>query len=227
MNENQNHQNEGGGLFSDNYETPKRENPYLKKNRDKAKAEKLKADKPKREKPARPAEDASPYVAVEDKPLDTPPVHRPEERETGYTHTRTFSDWMFEHVKLIATIVTVLVILSLVLITDVVDVVGNLVTNIQQADSEAISLNYIYGLTQKSDPIQWNDFRKFRHEVSKADDSVIWKLEVEDSNYELWVTGVDTNTPPTQIWLIDWNTGDRMTLGVDDLEQFLAEHKQN
>ena len=37
MNEN-NEQN--GGLFSDEYETPKRENPYLKKNREKAKAEK-------------------------------------------------------------------------------------------------------------------------------------------------------------------------------------------
>ena len=36
MNEN-NEQN--GGLFSDEYEAPKRENPYLKKNREKAKAQ--------------------------------------------------------------------------------------------------------------------------------------------------------------------------------------------
>jgi hypothetical protein len=35
MNQNEN-QNEGGGLFSDEYEAPKRENPYLKKNREKA-----------------------------------------------------------------------------------------------------------------------------------------------------------------------------------------------
>ena len=218
MNEN----NEQNGLFSEEYEAPKRENPYLKKNRDKAKAEKTKAIKEK------PAEAESPYVAAEDKPLYPvdQPVSAPAREEGGYVHKRTFSDWMFEHVKLIASIATILVVLSLVLITDVVGIVENLITQSQQADSEAISLNYIYGLTQKSEPIQWRDFEKFRHEVSKADDSVTWKLEVGDTQYELWVSGADMNKPPSDIWLIDWNTGDRMTLGEDDLEQFLAEHNQ-
>ena len=223
MNEN-NEQN--GGLFSEDYEAPKRENPYLKKNRDKAKAEKTKAKKEK------PAETASAYVATEDKPMtaeEAPvsrPVYTPAREEGGYVRKRTFSDWMFEHVKLIATIATILVVLSLVLITDVVGVVEKLITQVQLADSEAISLNYIYGLTQKSDPIQWRDFEKFRHKVSKADDSVTWKLEVGDTQYELWVSGADMSKPPSDIWLIDWNTGDRMILGEDDLEQFLAEHNQ-
>lgn len=223
MNEN-NEQN--GGLFSDEYEAPKRENPYLKKNRDKAKAEKTKAKKEK------PAEAASAYVATEDKPMtaeEAPvsrPVYTPAREEGGYVRKRTFSDWMFEHVKLIATIATILVVLSLVLITDVVGIVENLITQSQQADSEAISLTYIYGLTQKSEPIQWRDFEKFRHKVSKADDSVTWKLEVGDTQYELWVSGADMSKPPSDIWLIDWNTGDRMILGEDDLEQFLAEHNQ-
>lgn len=226
MNEN-NEQN--GGLFSDEYEAPKRENPYLKKNRDKAKAEK--APKPPKEKKSKAApEPESPYVAVEDKPLypeEKRPVATPAREEgEGYVRKRTFSDWMFEHVKLIATIATILVVLSLVLITDVVGIVEKLITQSQQADSEAISLNYIYGLTQKSEPIQWRDFEKFRHEVSQADDSVTWKLEVGDTQYELWVSGADVNNPPSDIWLIDWNTGDRMTLGEDDLEQFLAEHNQ-
>lgn len=223
MNEN-NEQN--GGLFSDEYEAPKRENPYLKKNRDKAKAEKTKAKKEK------PAEAASAYVATEDKPMTAEealvsrPVYTPAREEGGYVRKRTFSDWMFEHVKLIATIATILVVLSLVLITDVVGIVENLITQSQQADSEAISLTYIYGLTQKSEPIQWRDFEKFRHKVSKADDSVTWKLEVGDTQYELWVSGADMSKPPSDIWLIDWNTGDRMILGEDDLEQFLAEHNQ-
>jgi hypothetical protein len=223
MNEN-NEQN--GGLFSEDYEAPKRENPYLKKNRDKAKAEKTKAKKEK------PAEAASAYVATEDKPMtaeEAPvsrPVYTPAREEGGYVRKRTFSDWMFEHVKLIATIATILVVLSLVLITDVVGIVENLITQSQQADSEAISLTYIYGLTQKSEPIQWRDFEKFRHKVSKADDSVTWKLEVGDTQYELWVSGADMSKPPSDIWLIDWNTGDRMILGEDDLEQFLAEHNQ-
>ena len=223
MNEN-NEQN--GGLFSDEYEAPKRENPYLKKNRDMAKAEK--APKPPKQRKTKPAEADSPYVATEDKPLYPvdQPAPAPTREEGGYVRKRTFSDWMFEHVKLIATIATILVVLSLVLITDVVGVVERIITQVQLADSEAISLNYIYGLTQKSDPIQWRDFEKFRHKVSKADDSVTWKLEVGDTQYELWVSGADTSKPPSDIWLIDWNTGDRMILGEDDLEQFLAEHNQ-
>ena len=56
--------------------------------------------------------------------------------------------------------------------------------------------------------------------------SVTWKLEVEDTQYGLWVSGADMSKPPSDIWLIDWNTGDRMILGEDDLEQFLAEHNQ-
>ena len=223
-------ENEQNGLFSEDYETPKRENPYLKKNREKAKAE-----KPKREKKSRETE--SPYVAAEDKPAATPPAattpaydatpaYDDPDREVGYTHKRTFSDWMFEHVKLIATIATILVVLSLVLITDVVSIAEKLITQVQMADSEAISLNYIHGLTMKSDPIQWRDFEKFRHEVSTAEDSVTWKLEVEGTDYELWVSGASASKPPTDIWLIDWNTGDRMILGEDDLEEFLSEHNQ-
>lgn len=212
-------ENEQNGLFSEDCETPKRENPYLKKNREKAKKEK-------------PSKVESPYVPVEDTPsattpaYDAPPIYKDLDREVGYTHKRTFSDWMFEHVKLIATIATIIVVLSLVLITDVVSIAEKLITQVQMADSEAISLNYIHGLTMKSDPIQWRDFEKFRHEVSTAEDSVTWKLEVEGTDYELWVSGASASKPPTDIWLIDWNTGDRMILGEDDLEEFLSEHNQ-
>ena len=212
-------ENEQNGLFSEDCETPKRENPYLKKNREKAKKEK-------------PSKVESPYVPVEDTPsattpaYDAPPIYEDLDREVGYTHKRTFSDWMFEHVKLIATIATIIVVLSLVLITDVVSIAEKLITQVQMADSEAISLNYIHGLTMKSDPIQWRDFEKFRHEVSTAEDSVTWKLEVEGTDYELWVSGASASKPPTDIWLIDWNTGDRMILGEDDLEEFLSEHNQ-
>ena len=222
MNEN----NEQNGLFSEDYEAPKRENPYLKKNRDKAKAEK--APKPPKEGKTKPAEAESPYVATEDKPLYPvdQPAPAPAREEGGYVRKRTFSDWMFEHVKLIATIATILVVLSLVLITDVVGVVEKLITQVQLADSEAISLNYIYGLTQKSDPIQWRDFEKFRHKVSKADDSVTWKLEVGDTQYELWVSGADMSKPPSDIWLIDWNTGDRLVLGEEDFDAFIESHSK-
>ena len=219
MNDN-NEQN--GGLFSDEYETPKRENPYLKKNREKAKAEK--APKPPKEKKTKPAEADSPYVAVEDKPAYTPAP--PIREEEGYTRKRTFSDWMFEHVKLIATIATVLVILALVLITDVVDVVHNLVTQTQQAEKEEISLTYVKGLSEKSEPITWGDLERFRHDQTKASDSITWMLPVRDTDYELWISGVSTDKPPVYVYLYDMRTGDRLVMGGEDFDAFIEAHSK-
>lgn len=218
MNEN-NEQN--GGLFSDEYEAPKRENPYLKKNRDKAKAEKTKAKKEK------PAEVESPYVAVEDKSLYTEdqPAPAPAEGE-GYVRKRTFSDWMFEHVKLIATIATILVVLSLVLITDVVGIVERIITQTQQADKEEITLTYVKGLSEMSQPISWQNLDKFRRDETKATDSVTWMLKVEGTDYELWVSGVSTEKPPVYVYLFDMKTGDRLVLGEEDFDAFIESHSK-
>ncbi len=222
MNENQN--NEQGGLFSEDYEAPKRENPYLKKNREKAKAE-----KPRKEK-RRPDEAESPYVATEDKPTyaeqppTAPAAPDTEEREVGYTHKRTFSDWMFEHVKLIASIATALVILSLVLITDVVSVVENLITQSQQADKEEISLTYVKGLSEKSSPVTWDDLKKFRYDQTKASGSITWKLSVENTDYELWISGDSTEKLPVYVYLYDMKTGDRLVIGEEDFDAFIEEH---
>ena len=226
MNEN-NEQN--GGLFSDEYEAPKRENPYLKKNRDKAKAEK--APKPPKEKKSKAApEPESPYVAVEDKPLH-PEAQRPvvtpaREEGEGYVRKRTFSDWMFEHVKLIATIATILVVLSLVLITDVVGIVENLITQSQQADKEDITLTYVKGLSEMGQPIAWQNLDKFRRRESKATDSITWMLEVEGTDYELWVSGVSTEKPPVYVYLYHMRTGDRLVLGEEDFDRFIEEHSK-
>lgn len=220
MNEN-NEQN--GGLFSDEYEAPKRENPYLKKNRDKARAEKTKAKKEK------PAEVESPYVAVEDKPLypeDQPAPAPVREEGEGYVRKRTFSDWMFEHVKLIATIATILVVLSLVLITDVVGIVERIITQTQQADKEEITLTYVKGLSEMSQPISWQNLDKFRRDETKATDSVTWMLKVEGTDYELWVSGVSTEKPPVYVYLFDMKTGDRLILGEEDFDAFIESHSK-
>ena len=214
MNEN----NEQNGLFSEEYETPKRENPYLKKNRDKAKAEKTKREKPERT--------DSPYVPAEDKPAVSQTYSADEDREVGYTHKRTFSDWMFEHVKLIATIATVIVVLSLVLITDVVSVVENLITQTQQADREEITLTYVKGLSELSQPITWQNLDKFKRRESKAQDSVTWMLSVAGTDYELWVSGVSTAKPPVYVYLYDMRTGDRLVLGEEDFDAFIEEHSK-
>jgi hypothetical protein len=219
MNEN-NEQN--GSLFSDEYETPKRENPYLKKNREKAKAEK--APKPPKEKKTKPVETDSPYVAVEDKPAYTPAP--PAREEEGYVRKRTFSDWMFEHVKLIATIATILVVLSLVLITDVVGVVERIITQTQQADKEAITLTYVKGLSELGQPITWEHLDKFRRDETGGKDSVTWMLEVEGTDYELWVSGVSTEKPPVYVYLFHMRTGDRLVLGEEDFDAFIESHSK-
>ena len=221
MSENQQNRDpsEEGGLFSENYEVPKRENPYLKKNREKAKAEKAeKAAKPKREKPVRAAEE----VTLPSDPVESEDVVSADEEESP--RIRTFSDWMFEHVKLIATIATVLVVLSLVLITDVVGVVEDLIYQSQQASKEELTLTYVQGLAEKSTPITWDDLDKFRRDETKAADSITWMVPVKGSGYEVWISGVSTSKRPTYVYLFDMKTGDHMVLGTDDFEAFIQSH---
>ena len=131
---------------------------------------------------------------------------------------------MFEHVKLIAAIATILVVLTLVLVTDVVEIVGNLITQSQQAEKEEITLTYVKGLSEKSAPITWNDLDQFRRDESTAQDSVTWMLSVQGGQYELWISGVSVNRAPSYVYLFDMKTGDRMILGEDDFDTFIREH---
>ena len=221
MSDRQNDLPEEGGLFSEEYEAPKRENPYLKKNREKAKAEKKKE--------RRKQEAESPYVAVEDKPISAEDgqgfADEPSEGE-GYTRKRTFSDWVFEHVKLIAAVATALAILALVFITDVVSVVEDLVTQSQQEDKEELTLTYVKGLCEKSSPISWGDLDRFRRDESKAKDSVTWMIPVQGGQYEVWISGSSTSKAPAYIYLFDLNTGDKMVPGEDNFDIFISEHTE-
>ena len=211
---NDDRQNQSGGLFSDEFETPKRENPYLKKNREKTASAKKKetGDKPARE-------ENTLFAAREEAPA--PRASRDSDTPT---RKRTFSDWIFEHVKLIAAIAAVLVVLALVLITDVVEVVTNLVTQTQQAEREELSLNYVKGLTMKADPITWEDLDQFRRDQTKAKDSVTWMLPVKGTDYELWISGTSLDAPPSYVYLYHMGTGDRLVIGEEDLDSFLDEH---
>ena len=200
---NDNHQQ--NGFFSDDYAPKKRENPYLRKNRSK--------DKPK-DIPAR--EDARPQK---------PPKASEAKRERS-ARKRSFSDWMFEHVKVIATIATILVVLSLVLITDVVTLAENAINHVQQADREEITLTYVQGLAEMSQPITWRNLERFRRDETKAKDSVTWMLPVKGTSYELWISGYSTDKAPTYVYLFDMRTGDRLVLGEEDLDRFIEEHSK-
>jgi hypothetical protein len=142
----------------------------------------------------------------------------------AFRRKRTFSDWMFEHVKLIAAIATVLVLLSLVLITDVVDIVEDLITQSQQAEREVVTLTYVKGLSEKASPVTWSDLERFRRDESKANGTITWMLSVKGTSYEVWISGVSTTKSPTYVYLFDLNTGDRMILGEDDFDAFIEAH---
>ena len=216
MSDRQSERPEEGGLFSEEYEAPKRENPYLKKNRSKAKAERARGETP---------DGGASYVAAEDKPPRTEPADPPSaEEETP--RKRTFSDWMFEHVKLIAAICTALVILSLVFITDVVSVVGDLITRSEQVDRVELTLTYVKGLSEKSSPISWGDLDSFKRDESKAKNSVTWMIPVQGGQYELWISGTSTSRAPAYIYLFDLETGDKMVLGEDNFDIFISQHSK-
>ena len=139
-------------------------------------------------------------------------------------HRRSLSDWMFEHVKAIATVATILVVLALVLITDVVTLAEKAITQAQQADREEITLTYVQGLSEMGQPITWKNLEKFRRDETKAKDSVTWMLPVKGTNYELWISGYSTDKAPTYVYLFDMQTGDRLALGKEDFCDFVEEH---
>ena len=223
MNQNEN-QNEGGGLFSDEYEAPKRENPYLKKNREKAKAEK-KQEKQRQPKQQTQTTDAPrKEVTAVEWPVERSVENVSPAEENESPRRKSFSDWMFEHIRVIAALATVVVVLSLVLITDVVSIVENMVTQSQQASKEELTLNYVKGLTEKSTPITWTDLQKFRYDSTDAKGSITWMLPVKGTSFELWISGVSTDKPPVYIYLYDMRTGDRLVIGEEDFDTFIQEH---
>ena len=162
---------------------------------------------------------------IPEKP-SVPTEKKPVPAGKGYVRKRTFSDWMFEHVKLIATIATIMVVLSLVLITDVVSIVENAVTRSEQAAKEEITLTYVKGLSEMGQPITWKNLERFRRDETKAKDSVTWMLSVDGTNYELWISGYSTAKPPVYVYLFDMRTGDRLVLGEEDLDAFIEEHSK-
>ncbi len=214
-----------GGLFSEDYESPKRENPYLRKNREKSKP----AREPKPKKEPRSVKTRADKLTDDKTPSDAS-LHTVRESsdpavgDEGYRHRRTVSDFLFEHAKLIAAVLTICVVLSLVLITDVVSWLESTITAAQDDEKEPITLTYVEGLTEKAEPITWSDFTRFRRETMTTDNSVTWVLEVEGTDFEVWISGVGTQYAPTYVYMYDMNTGERMDLNEDDFRLFVDTH---
>lgn len=171
----------------------KRENPYLKKKKE--------------------------------RPEKKPSMARVSSHEDGGRPRRTLSDFLFEHVKLITALITIVVVISLVVATDVASLVENWMIRSEQVGKKPLSLTYVEGLTKKSGPITWADFEDFiRYNQSEAKNSITWFFKVEGTPYEIWISGVSTDQAPTYVKLFDMTTGGEMDLAKGNLDQFMKEN---
>ncbi len=202
------YQYDEGGLFSE-ADSPKRENPYLRRSREKAAAK----EAAHIEREARRAAKHSARPTAEGQAPAEPA--RPRRR-------KTFSDFMFEHVKLVTALITSLVILGLVVALPLVGVIGERIAEIQAERKDPLTLDYVERLTELDRLIVWQDLDQFHsYSTSTAKDSVTWRIRVEGTRYEVWISGVATDKPPTYVYLYDMASDGFMDLNKDDFDAFI------
>ena len=235
--------NREGGLFSDDYEIPKRENPYKKKKKtektdDPASVCVFSEDKPRETKRENPYKRKSPVKENTEEVENTdvgeaPPVNNSGlyRDERGFhlpKYERSLKDrwdaFIFNHVKLICFIGGVMAVLLFISAPAIYYGIQDAREQAEQEAKDPLTMNYVKGLADKSEPITWRDLVSFPYDETVASDSVTWMIKVKDTDYEVWISGVSTQTLPNYVYLYDMRTGDRadLTEGLSELERFLA-----
>ena len=223
-------ENREGGLFSDDYEIPKRENPYKKKKKAPEDPAEVyvhtedKPPKPKRENPykrrtQREKDTVQPEREVfqsDEKGDHLPPRHK--------SLRDRWNDFIFNHVKLICFIGGVIAVLLFIAAPAIYYGVQDAKEQAEQEAKPPLTMNYVMGLADKSEPISWIDLVRFPYDETVTSDSVTWMLKVKDTDYEIWISGSSTQTLPTYVYLYDMTTGDKVDLteGLLALENFLS-----
>ncbi len=213
----QDNRENGGGLFSDDYIPPKRENPYKKK---------------KKITPAPVVED-NPPADVWDTDRGFAPMDEPADADGGESAPRKkplkdrFDDFMFAHVKLmvfIAGVTVVVMLLGPFSVFRIAEWVEDAQKQSEMQDKGVMSLTYVKGLCRKDSPITWNDVEKFYYEDRSSDTYCTWIIPVEEG-YEVWVGGGSTKKLPDYVAMYDSSTGRKVSLteGVPALEAFLSD----
>ncbi len=215
---------ESDGLFPSEPET-RRENPYLRKNREKA-AQAAKAEKAKQKKEKKPRSAVEPPADAQESTKDPSPNPIQDPDDTP-ARRRTFSDFIFEHIKLITAVLTCLCILSLVIITDVTGWVEDIKMKQEQKDKMPLSLAHVRALCDRGQNIIWSDMTAYvRFDTDVTDTSVTWKFKVvntdlKNAELELWISGVNTALTPSYVYLYDLMSGERIDLNKENLDLFL------
>ncbi len=221
---------EEGGLFSDDYEIPKRENPYKKK---KSTSEAL-TDEPQRKDKRKDRAKRSFSALDETEDEQQAPSQEPEsltEDEDGVHMPKRYrslkdrwNDFIFRHVKLFVFICCMIGLLLFIAAPAIYYGVQDAREAAEIASKDPLTMTYVKGLADKSAPITWSDLVSFPYDETVASDSVTWMIKVKDTNFEVWVSGTNTQTLPAYVYLYDMGTGDKVDLTKDllELEEFLA-----
>ncbi len=234
-----------GGLFSDDYEIPKRENPYKKKKQKEEPKDRSLDYVPSEDKPI-PEKRENPYTRnkrKKDDPTSSSQVEEDTTREADDTRIRDddegthvesrpkslkdrWSDFIFTHVKLICFIGGVIFLLLFISAPAIYDGIKAAQKEEELASKQPLTLTYVQGLADKSSPITWSDLVSFPYDESKTSDSVTWMIRVKGTNYEVWISGKTTQNLPTYVYLFDMSTGDKVDLseGLSAVEDFLEDH---
>ena len=164
----------------------------------------------------------NPYLRRNRRLKETPRSDKPaRQREVPHSFRDSVSQFLSDHARLLATVATILVILTLICFVDVREVIDSVNGMIEEMLYQPITMEYVHALNAKSGPIMWEDLQKFHHRESTGTDSVTWRLTVEGEAYEVWISGTSTDKNPTYVYLYHMDTGKRMDLNRDDLIAFL------
>ena len=150
------------------------------------------------------------------------------EPREGKTLRERWSDFWFEHVKLIVFIISMAVLVMLLgpfSVFRIAEWVEQAQTQ-HQMETEAVTMGYVQALADAAVPLEWDDFSRFYHEEHTSDadgGSVSWILPMAE-DFEIRISGSDTATRPDFVYLYDMRTGGRMDLRVESVTVFLARH---
>ncbi len=242
--------NREGGLFSDDYEVPKRENPYKKKKKEtedaavaylreedepvEQKRENPYLNKNKRKKKYRDKTAEEPM----DKPAESreaPPIDESRvtlDRDGAHLERRKipvkerWNNFIFTHVKLICFIGGVILVLLFISAPAIYYGIQDAHEAAEREEKEPLTFTYIQGLTDRAEPPTWKDFEKFYYKEEVNENGVTWFVPVEDGDrFEIWISGESTTLRPVYVHLYDFDTGAEadLTEGSADLEEFLKQ----
>ncbi len=230
-----------GGLFSDDYEVPKRENPYKKKKKDTkdpAAAYLREEDEPiepKRENPylsksKKKHTHKAPEESSEDlgENREAPPIDESRvtlDRDGAHLERRKlpikerWNNFVFAHVKLICFIGGVILLLLFISAPAIYYGIQDAHEEAEKESKESLTFTYIQGLADRAEPPTWQDFENFYYKEQLNENGLTWFVPVgEDDRFEVWISGVSTTRRPAYVYLYDFDTGAKADLGQGSAE---------